>query len=94
MGGLIRLLVLAVVVWLLISGVRRLFLLPSFPRRDQEEEKKQAGLSLVQDPQSGRFVLERDVIRASHEQGLYVWSQECRDRSPIRRLSRGKRNPE
>jgi len=80
MGGLLRLLLLAIAVWLIISGVRRLFLLPSFPRRDKEEEKEQEGVPLVQDPQCGRFVLERDAIRASlHGQGLHFCSQECCD---------------
>jgi YHS domain-containing protein len=34
----------------------------------------------LQDPQCGRFVLERDAIRTSvHGQGLHFCSQECRD---------------
>ncbi len=37
MGGFLRLLLLAVAIWLIISGVRRLFLLSSFPRWDKEE---------------------------------------------------------
>ena len=80
MGGLLRLLLLAVAIWLISSGVRRLFLLPSFSRRDKEEEKKQKELPLVQDLQCGRFILERDAVRASlHGQGLFFCSQECRD---------------
>jgi len=80
MGGFLRLLLLAVALWLIISGVRRLLLLSSFSRRDKEEETKQKELPLVQDLQCGRFMLERDAVRASlHGQGLYFCSQECRD---------------
>ena len=80
MAGLPRLLLLALALWLIISGVRRLLLLPSFPRRDKEEEKEQEGVLLVQDPQCGRFVLERDAVRASfHGQVLHFCGQECCD---------------
>lgn len=80
MGGLLRLLLLAIALWLIISSVRRLLLLLSFSRRDIEEGKKQKELPLVQDLQCGRFILERDAVRASlHGQGLYFCSQECRD---------------
>ena len=80
MGGLLRFLLLVIALWLIISGVRRLFLLPSFFRRDKEEEKKQKELPLVQDLQCGRFMLERDAVRASlRGQGLYFCSQECCD---------------
>ena len=80
MGGLLRLLLFAIAIWLIISGVRRLLLPSSFPRRDKEEEKEQEGVLLVQDPQCGRFVLERDAVRASvHGQGLRFCGQECRD---------------
>ena len=80
MGGLPRFLLLAVAIWLIISGVRRLLLPSSFPRRDKEEEKEQEGVLLVQDPQCGRFVLERDAVRASfHGQRLHFCGQECCD---------------
>ena len=80
MGGLRRLLLLAIAIWLIISGVRRLLLPPSLPRRDKEEDQEQEGVLLVQDPQCGRFVLERDAVRASfHGQGLRFCSQECHD---------------
>lgn len=79
MGGLLRLLLLALAIWLIISGVRRLFLLPSFSRRDKEEEKEQEGVLLVQDPQCGRFVPERDAVRVSfHGQGS-VFSGKAKD---------------
>jgi YHS domain-containing protein len=80
MGGLLRLLLLAIALWLIISSLRRLFLLLAFSRRDKEEEKEQKELPLVQDLQCGRFVLERDAISTSfHGQELYFCSQECRD---------------
>jgi YHS domain-containing protein len=80
MGGLLRLLLLAFAIWLVISGVRRFFLLPSFPPRNKEEEKEQEGVLLVPDPQCGRFVPERDAVRASFRgRILHFCSQECRD---------------
>jgi len=80
MGGLLRLLVLALAFWLIISGVRRLLLPPSPPRRDKEEDQEQEGVLLVQDPQCSRFVLERDAVRVSfHGQMLHFCSQECRN---------------
>jgi len=80
MGGLLRLLLLALAIGLIISGVRRLLLPSSLFRRDKEEEKEQEGVLLVQDPQCGRFVLERDAVRASfHGQVLHFCSRECRD---------------
>src|SRR6266545_1991970 len=80
MGGLLRLLLLALAIGLIISGVRRLLLPSSLPRRDKEEDQEQEAVLLVQDPQCGRFVLERDVIRASFRgQRLHFCSPECRD---------------
>lgn len=80
MGGLLRLLLFAVALWLIISALRRFFLLLSSSSRDKEERKEQKALPLVQDLQCGRFLLERDAVRASlREQGLYFCSQECRD---------------
>jgi multidrug efflux pump subunit AcrB len=80
MGGLLRLLVLTIAIWLIISSVRRLFLLPSLPRRDKDKDQEPEGVLLVQDPQCGRFMLERDTVRASfHGQGFHFCSQECRD---------------
>src|SRR5262249_38236879 len=80
MGGLLRLLLLAVALWLVISGVRRLPL-PSFlPRREKGEDQERETVLLVQDPQCGRFVLERDAVRASFRgQLLHFCSPECRD---------------
>lgn len=80
MGGLLRFLLFALAIWLIISGVWRLFLPPSLSRRDREEEKEQESVLLLQDPQCGRFVLERDAIRASFRgQRLHFCSQECHD---------------
>ncbi|HEV8713314.1 MAG TPA: PGPGW domain-containing protein [Candidatus Binatia bacterium] len=80
MGGLLRLLLLAVALWLIISGVRRLLLPSPLPRRDNEEDQEQQAVLLVQDPQCGRFVLKRDAVRASFRgQILHFCSPECRD---------------
>jgi hypothetical protein len=83
MGAVLRLLFLACALWLMISSLRRLFLLLTFSRGDQEEKEqgKHKELPLVQDLQCGRFVLERNAISASvHGQELlFFCSQECRD---------------
>ena len=80
MGGLLRLLALVIVTWLIISGVRRLFLLPSLPRRDEEQDQEQEGMLPVRGPQYGRSVLERDTDGASfHGQGPHLRSQASRD---------------
>jgi|GEM_PF-6151451 len=62
MAGLMRLLA-HTVVWLLIAGVRRLSLPPSFLRRDTEEDQEQDGVLLTQNPQCSRCVGEQDTIR-------------------------------
>ena len=81
MAGLLRLLLLAIALWLIIASMRRLFLRLAFSRRDQEEDKEHPELPLVQDLQCGRFVLARDAVRTSvHGQELHFCSQECRDR--------------
>jgi hypothetical protein len=95
MGGLVRLLLLAIAIWLIISNVRRLLLPHPLSLRDKEEEKEQEGQPLVQDLQCGRFLLEQDAVSASfYGQGLYFCSQECRDLYIDIRTSshRGKRN--
>jgi hypothetical protein len=83
MGGLLRLLVLALALWLLISSLRRLLLLLAFSRRGKAEEKEQREqkeLPLVQDLQCGRFVLEQDAVSTFFDgQALHFCSQECRD---------------
>jgi uncharacterized protein len=80
MGGLIRLLVFVIAIWLIVFAVRRLLLPPSVPRRDKEEGKEPEGMLLIQDPQCGRFVPERDAVSASvRGQLLHFCSQECRD---------------
>ena len=80
MGGPIRLLLLAFALWLVMSGVRRLLSPPSLPRRGRGEEKGQEGVLLLQDPQCGRFVFEREAVKASfHGQVFYFCSQQCCD---------------
>jgi len=79
MGGLLRLLWLVVAAWLIISGLRRLRLPSSLPQREREGEKDQESVLLLQDPQCGRFVLERDALKTSFRgQMLYFCSHECR----------------
>jgi len=84
MAGLLRLLFLAIALWLMISSLRRVLLLLTASRRGKEEEKEhgeQPELPLVQDLQCGRFVLERDAVRtAVHGHERHFCSQECRDR--------------
>jgi YHS domain-containing protein len=80
MGGLLRLLLLAIAIWLIISGVRRLLLPSSLARRDTEEDQEQEDVLLVQDPQCGRFILKRDAARVSFQgQILHFCSSECHD---------------
>ena len=80
MVWLIRLLFFAFAIFLIISGVRRLLLPPPSPRRGRKEGKGQEGVPMIQDPQCGRFVLEKEALRASFQgQALYFCSQECRD---------------
>jgi YHS domain-containing protein len=96
MGGLLRLLLLAIAIWLIISSMRRLSLLLSFPRSDKDKEKDQEGMLLVQDPQCGRFVPERDAVRTSFRgQILHFCSQECRDLyTHLQAAPRGKKEPQ
>ena len=80
MGGLLRLLLFAIAIWLIISGVRRLLLPSSLPRRNKEEDQEQEAVLLVQDPQCGRFVPKRDAVRASFRGRIFHFcGQECRD---------------
>ena len=90
MGGFLRFLSLVILIWLLISGVRRLLLLLSLPRPDKEKGHTQEGVLLVQDPQCGRFVPEHDALKISfHGQGLHFCSQECRDLYTRPRTTKG-----
>jgi YHS domain-containing protein len=81
MGWIIRLLLLAFAVFLIISGVRRLLLPTSLPRRDKRKEKGQEeGALMIQDPQCGRFIFEKEALKTSFQgQIVYFCSQECRD---------------
>jgi YHS domain-containing protein len=80
MGWLLRLLFLAFIMFLIISGVRRLLLPTPLPRRNRKEEKGQEGVLMIQDPQCGRFVPEREAFTASFQgRVLHFCSQECRD---------------
>lgn len=81
MGWIIRLLLLAFAVFLIISGVRRLLLPTSLPRRDKRKEKGQEeGALMIQDRQCGRFIFEKEALKTSFQgQIVYFCSQECRD---------------
>ena len=81
MPGLVRLLLLLAVGYLIIAGIRRLFL----PAASDPTKKRQAdassseGVSLVQDPQCGRFIPQNEAIRVSRRgRTVYFCSQECR----------------
>ncbi|MGH7962849.1 MAG: hypothetical protein ACRERD_13635 [Candidatus Binatia bacterium] len=78
--GLVRLLLFAFALWLLLSGVRRLLLPPTLPRRTRGPGKEQEGMLMTQDPHCGRFVAEREAVRTAFRgQVLYFCSVECRD---------------
>lgn len=78
--GLIRLLLIVFFLWLVFSGVRRLLLSSPVPRRSRSPRKEQEGMLMTQDPQCGRFVAEREAVRASFQgQVLSFCSPECRD---------------
>lgn len=81
MGTLVRLLLFALALYLIISGIRRL-LLPPPPARGGNRANRQEPHDelMVQDPQCGRFLTERDAVTASlHGRRLHFCSQECRD---------------
>ncbi|MCS6927360.1 MAG: hypothetical protein NZ578_15830 [Candidatus Binatia bacterium] len=80
MGTLLRLLLFALALYLIVSGLRRL--LPPPAPRGGKREKRQEPLDelMVQDPQCGRFVPMREALPASlHGRQLYFCSQSCRD---------------
>lgn len=81
MGTLLRLLLFALALYLIVSGVRRLFLPPPAPRESKKKDRKEPRDELmVQDPQCGRFVTVREAVPVSlHGRQLYFCSQSCRD---------------
>ena len=80
MPGLVRLLLLLAVGYLIIAGIRRLFLpATSDPTKRQADASGPEGVSLVQDPQCGRFIPQNEAIRVSRRgRTVYFCSQECR----------------
>jgi YHS domain-containing protein len=95
MGGLLRLLWLLVAAWLIISGLRRLRPPSSLPQQHREEEKDQESVLLLQDPQCGRFVLERDAVKTFFRgQMLYFCSQECQSMYTGHDTTAGQENTE
>jgi YHS domain-containing protein len=90
MVWLIRLLLFASAIFLIISGLRRLLLPTPPPRRNRRKEKGEEGALMIQDPQCGRFVLERDAFTASFQgRVLRFCSQECCDLYIHPRLTEG-----
>ena len=82
MPGLLRLLLLFAVGYLVIAGIRRLFLpADSSGQKQAGQEHAQGvdGVPLVQDPQCGRFIPQNEAIRVSRRgRTVYFCSQECR----------------
>lgn len=81
MGSLLRLILFALALYLIITGIRRLLLSPPAPR-DANDVKRQGPRDelMVQDPQCGRFLTEREAVPASvRGQRFYFCSQKCRD---------------
>lgn len=81
MGTLLRLLLFTLALYLIISGIRRLFLPPPAARGGKGADRHEPHDELmVQDPQCGRFLTVRDAVPALlHGQRLYFCSQRCRD---------------
>jgi uncharacterized protein len=81
MGTILRLLLFAFAVYLLLSGIRRLLLPTSLPRRSRSSTRQgPQDEVMVQDPQCGKFVTEREAFPASvHGQTVYFCSRECRN---------------
>jgi YHS domain-containing protein len=78
MVSLLRLLFLVIASWLFLSVVWRLFRFSSLPRREKEENQEQVTALLVQDPQCGRFMAERDALQVSlRGHAVHFCSQEC-----------------
>ncbi len=78
MGGLFRLLLIAGLVWLALSTVRRL-LSGSAPARRPRRELD--GEAMVKDPNCGRFILQRTAVTASFRgRTLFFCGPECRDK--------------
>ncbi len=82
MPGLVRLLLVLAVGYLVIAGIRRLFLpaASSGQKRARQEHAQGAdGVALVQDPQCGRFIPQDEAIQVSRRgRTVYFCSQECR----------------
>ncbi len=79
MGWLLRLLLLALALFLILSGLRRLFQ-PSSPPRPHKKEEGGEGALMVQDPQCGCFVLAKGALTTIWRgKILYFCSPNCRD---------------
>ncbi len=84
MSGLLRLLLFLGIGYLIVSGIRRLFLpvaASSQKQAGQAPTTDPDGVPLVQDPQCGRFIPQNEAIvvsRRGRSQTLYFCSEECR----------------
>ena len=79
MPGLLRLLLLLGVAYLVIAGIRRLFLPAASDPKKRQANAPPEGVPLVQDPQCGRFIPQNEAIQVSWRgRVVYFCSQECR----------------
>jgi YHS domain-containing protein len=82
MPGLFRLLLFLGIGYLIVSGIRRLFLPAAASSQKQAVHTTDLdSVPLVQDPQCGRFVPQNEAIvvsRRGRSQTLYFCSEECR----------------
>lgn len=78
MPGLVRLLLIAGLVYLVVAGIRRLASVgrnPSGSARGPDADN----VPLVQDPHCGRFIPQTEALTASRRgQTIYFCSRECR----------------
>jgi uncharacterized protein len=89
MIGLLRVLFLVVALWFFLAGMRRLFRASSLPERGKDETPEQVTALLVQDPQCGRFLSERDALQISVRGYVaHFCSQECLDLYRKSRITR------
>ena len=83
MPGLFRLLLFLGIGYLIVSGIRRLFLPASASSQKQAGQAPTAdpqSVALVQDPHCGRFVPQNEALAVARRgsQTLYFCSEECR----------------
>ena len=78
MPGLVRLLLIAGLVYLVVAGIRRLASVGRSPSGSAREPDAD-NVPLVQDPYCGRFIPQTEALTASRRgQTIYFCSRECR----------------